>query len=226
MLTIAIELSSNQGSVALVSETGVIAERSWNDSVHDRQALYDSIQALLSEAFKNWDDVDFYSVGRGPGSFSGLRVGFTVANALALPDEKPVIAVSSGEAMALSLFEESKSPKNIAVIGDARRQMCWLGQFKCSESGTEKTMDFELIPYEEIGDKIFDDSFIVTSEWERLEEKLKNQCPNAELVESDFFPHARYVGEIAIKRFMSGEGGEEFEPLYMHPPVFVKPKYE
>ena len=71
-------------------------------------------------------------------SFSGLRVGFTVANALALPDGKKVIAVGSGEAMALALSEELKIAQNIAVIGDARRQMCWLGKFDCNENGTEK----------------------------------------------------------------------------------------
>lgn len=226
MLTLAIELSSHQGSVALVNETGPIASREWSDCVHERQKLFDSIKEMMEETGTTWDHIDFYSVGRGPGSFSGLRVSFAVANSLAMPDSKPVIAVSSGEAMARAALVEDHEAENIAVIGDARRQMCWLGQFLRAGHVAEKTMDFKLIPYTDIGNEIAKGTLVLTSEWERLEEKLNAQCPTAKLNKGDVYPHASFVGIVALEHMASEGEGEELEPLYMHPPVFVKPKFE
>lgn len=226
MLTLAIELSSNQGSVALVSETGPVAERIWCDSVRDRQALYDSIKELMAETGTGWDDITFYSVGRGPGSFSGLRVAFAVANSLAMPDSKPVIAVSSGEATARAALLEDPDAENITVIGDARRQMCWIGQFRRDGHLVEKVTDFKLIPYAEIGRQISAGTRVLTPEWDRLDEKLETQCPTAKLHKDNVYPHATYVGIVALEHMARDGEGEELEPLYMHPPVFVKPKYE
>lgn len=225
MLTLAIDLSSNQGSTALVNETGELAARSWGDCVHQRQQLFDSITAIMTETNTSWDDIDFYSVGRGPGSFSGLRVAFTVANSLAMPDKKPVIAVSSGEATARAAILEDLESETFAVIGDARRQMCWLGQFQRDGHTVTKTMDYKLIPYEEIGALIGAGTRILTPERERLEEKLTAQCPQAKLPNSDTYPQAAFIGIVALEHMARDGEGEEQEPLYMHPPVFVEPKY-
>jgi tRNA threonylcarbamoyladenosine biosynthesis protein TsaB len=187
--------------------------------------LFDSIQEIMTETNTTWNDIDFYSVGRGPGSFSGLRVAFAVATSLAMPDSKPVLAVSSGEAMARASLAEKTAHEKIAVIGDARRQMCWIGQFTRTGQLLEKTMDFKLIPYAEIGQKIDAETFVLTPDWERLEEKLQAQCPTATLNEGDVFPHASFVGIIALEHMARDGEGEELEPLYMHPPVFVEPKY-
>lgn len=225
MLTLAIDLSSNVGSTALVNETGELASRSWGDCVHERQTLFNSIKDIMDETRTTWDDIDFYSVGRGPGSFSGLRVAFTVAKSLAMPDNKPVIAVSSGEAIAREAIITDLDSQTIAVIGDARRQLCWLGQFKRVGHTVEKTMDYELIPYDEVGAHISDGTRVITPDWERLDEKLQTQCPNATLTETNVQPHATFIGIIALEHMTRDGVGEEQEPLYMHPPVFIAPKY-
>ena len=225
MLTLAIELSSNQGSVALVNECGVLAERAWGDCVRERQKLFDSIKEIMTETETGWDDIEFYTVGRGPGSFSGLRVSFAVATSLAMPDNKPVVAISSGEALALAAIQLDDESEIIAVVGDARRQMCWLGLFKRAESGVEKVADYELIPYEEIGAHIPEGALVVTSEWDRLEEKIAEYCPETRPIKEAVFPSAAQVGILGVECVMQEKEREELEPLYMHPPVFVKPKY-
>jgi tRNA threonylcarbamoyl adenosine modification protein YeaZ len=226
MLTLAIELSSNHGSVALVNETGTVAERAWSDCVRERQTLFDSIKAILAESGTGWDDIEFYTVGRGPGSFSGLRVASAVASALAMPDNKPVIAISSGEALARAAIAQNDTCETVVAIGDARRQMCWIGVFNRVGHLLERAVDYSLVPYEEIGAHIPAGALVVTSEWDRLDEKVAAHCPEAMPIEMNVYPSAAVIGQLGLECVMQETDREVLEPLYLHPPVFVKPKYE
>jgi tRNA threonylcarbamoyl adenosine modification protein YeaZ len=225
MLTLAIELSSNHGSVALVNEAGTVAERAWSDCVRERQTLFDSIKAIMTESGTGWDDIEFYTVGRGPGSFSGLRVASAVARALAMPDDKPVIAVSSGEALARAAIALNDSCETVAAIGDARRQMCWIGVFNRNGHVVEQTVDYALVPYGEIGAHIPAGALVVTSEWDRLDQKVAEQCPEAMPIKRNVYPSAAVIGQLGLECVMQEKEREDLEPLYMHPPVFVEPKY-
>ena len=82
----------------------------------------DSLIAKIDKLFKKNrlkpKEVDCLAVGLGPGSFTGLRVGITVAKILAYALHKKIVGVSSFEAIARGV-EDFKGP--IAVVSDAKR---------------------------------------------------------------------------------------------------------
>ncbi len=83
------------------------------------QTLQPLLELVLADAGASWEDVERICVGIGPGGFTGLRLGIATARALAQAHEKPVVGVSSLEALAVGV-EDSDHHDVLAVI-DARR---------------------------------------------------------------------------------------------------------
>lgn len=212
MIVLGIELSSRQGSLALLKDGTLLAEKIWIGENVRHNILFHELEALLSEANASYGDISLYAVGRGPGSFSGMRMAFAVAQALALPDKTEVRAVSSGAALALAAARETGA-KQIVIVGDARRGQIWYAFFQCMENGTVEISDpWKLILYEEV--RVPAGALVVSPEAERL----KKIFPN---IGAPQFPLARDVAGLALKQTEF----ELLEPLYMHPPVFIEPKY-
>ncbi|MCC7300552.1 MAG: tRNA (adenosine(37)-N6)-threonylcarbamoyltransferase complex dimerization subunit type 1 TsaB [Verrucomicrobia bacterium] len=208
-MVLGIELSSRQGSVALLKDGALLAEKTWLGERVRHNILFQTLETLLSETGVSYSDISLYAVGRGPGSFSGMRMSFAVAQALALPNKTEVRAVSSGAALALAA---SKEARRIAVVGDARREQFWCGFFQCSENGTPELSDeWKLVPYEEL--VVPDGTLVVSPEAERLTAWFPK-------IGTARFPLASDVAMLALRG-----NSELLEPLYMHPPVFIEPKF-
>ncbi|MFA7257055.1 MAG: tRNA (adenosine(37)-N6)-threonylcarbamoyltransferase complex dimerization subunit type 1 TsaB, partial [Kiritimatiellales bacterium] len=124
-IVLGIELSSRQGSVALLKDGVLLAEKTWVGERVRHNTIFQTLETLLQETHISYYDISLYAVGRGPGSFSGMRMSFAIAQALALPNKTEVRAVSSGAALALAVARDGA--KQIAVVGDARRGQFWFG---------------------------------------------------------------------------------------------------
>lgn len=208
MKIFAIELSSRFGSIAVLQDGNVIREMSWEENFKNRQQLFDSMAELESD----WESVDLFAVGRGPGAFSGMRIGFTVINTLAAPLKKPVYALNSGAALAAQVGAEKT-----AVVGDARRNKVWAGLF----SGSELETEFELMELDALKDFVPGGTLVISPDQDRLKELLAG----FQSLEEPVFPSAGKLGELVFQRLENGIASEPFEPLYMHPPVFIAPRF-
>jgi tRNA threonylcarbamoyladenosine biosynthesis protein TsaB len=212
MTVLGIDLSSRQGSVALLKDGAVLAEKTWIGEQVRHNILFQTLETLLQETHTSYGDISLYAVGRGPGSFSGMRMAFAVAQALALPNKTEVRAVSSGAALALAVAHETGA-KQIAVVGDARRGQCWVGLFNVGQASSLSLVEnWKLVPYAEI--VVPEGALVVSPEAERLTGFFPN-IGNAR------FPLAGDVAKLSLRHAES----EPLEPLYMHPPVFVEPKF-
>lgn len=212
-ITLGIECSSRQGSLALLKDQVVLAETVWTGEAVRHGVLFDHLDALLQQTGISCGEISLFAVGRGPGSFSGMRMSFAVAQALALPGRNEVRAISSGAALALAAARETGKTK-IAVTGDARRGQLWLGLFEMDSGGSLRisTDGWVLVPSSDI--KIPDGWLAVSPEADRLQPFIPQMGESR-------FPSARCVAELALQAGTS----EPLEPLYMHPPVFVEPKF-
>jgi tRNA threonylcarbamoyl adenosine modification protein YeaZ len=206
----AIELSSKLGSIALVEDGEVVAEKSWVENFKNRQQLFDS----MAELEVDWDGVDLFATGRGPGAFSGMRISFSVVNSLAAPGGKPVYALNSGAALAAQVGAD-----RVAVVGDARRNKVWAGLF----SGSTLENEFKLMECDELEAFVPEGMLVVSPDHDRLEERLKSfhTLDACEPV----YPSAGTLGQLVFERLKNGVESEPLEPLYMHPPVFIKPRF-
>ncbi len=207
MKLLAIELSTRRGSIALFQDRQLAAEESWDEPQARHGRLFDVLPRIVPAA----RDVDVFAVGRGPGSFSGIRVAVTAAQAMALPFEKNVVAISSGEALARAILRETRAPR-VAIIGDARRGTLWFGIF--TRDGVE--MDWSLTTVAQLDSTLPSDAIRVSPDWERLQASLRAR---ENWIEEPRFPAARDLGEIALRRLAAGAAPEPVAPIYMHPPV-------
>ncbi len=87
---------------AVVTENGIIDGSIKNLGTHHSEVLCDAVGALLQKANLSFADLDAYAVAKGPGSFTGIRIGIATVKGYATAVDKPFISVCTLEAIALS----------------------------------------------------------------------------------------------------------------------------
>jgi len=134
---LAIETSTSACSVALSYRGEVFQIFEMLPQKHAHRVL-EMVDELLSQHHVSKDQIDFLAFGEGPGAFTGIRIATGVVQGLALGWNKPVIAISSLEALAFSGLESQNQLNQKGVIEwtalmDARMQEIYLqkGTFDC-----------------------------------------------------------------------------------------------
>ena len=100
MLILAADTSLPILSVAVVRDDELLGATAVEGRSSRNEKLLPAIDWLLSEAVIDRRSIDLFAVTRGPGSFTGVRIGLATMQGLALPLCKPVCAMSTHEAIA------------------------------------------------------------------------------------------------------------------------------
>lgn len=132
MKIIAIESSALVASAAIVTESQVIAEYTMNNKKTHSQTLLPMIAEIVRAAELDMNDIDAVAISRGPGSFTGLRIGSATAKGLGLALNKPIVEVSTLEALAYNFFGTGDAV--ICPIMDARRAEVYSGIYEFTPS--------------------------------------------------------------------------------------------
>ncbi|MDF2535148.1 MAG: tsaB [Bacillales bacterium] len=132
MRILAIETSNKTMSVALVDENGIVGEITTNANQNHSVQLMPAIEKILHDY--SWKPVDLNKivVAKGPGSYTGVRIGVTVAKTLAWTLGIELVGISSLEAIAMKMVDFNGY---IAPVFDARRGQIFTALFK-SQAGT------------------------------------------------------------------------------------------
>ncbi|GAA4724824.1 tRNA (adenosine(37)-N6)-threonylcarbamoyltransferase complex dimerization subunit type 1 TsaB [Brevibacillus fulvus] len=102
MRVLAIDTSNLVLSVAVVDESRVLAEMTTNLRKNHSVRLMDNISLLLDELELSPQELDGIAVAKGPGSYTGVRIGVATAKSLAWSLGIPVVGISSLQAVALN----------------------------------------------------------------------------------------------------------------------------
>jgi len=97
---LAIDTTGARGSIALVSEAGVLEEVELDSPDGFAHVLFGEIEALLARAGVTIAEIAAFASASGPGSFTGVRIGLTAVKGLAEATGRPVVAVSNLQALA------------------------------------------------------------------------------------------------------------------------------
>jgi tRNA threonylcarbamoyladenosine biosynthesis protein TsaB len=128
---LAIETSGAVGSLALRRGDSV-HERSIASPRDQAEQLLPLIAELLHAAEITIAEVEGIVFGRGPGSFTGLRIATAIAQGLALATQKPVIGISSLAAVAQHALEANGIERSLVCI-DARMGEVYFGSFEAEQ---------------------------------------------------------------------------------------------
>ena len=141
MRLLAIETGTDMCSVALADGDHLCCRDDSTPRVHAHRVL-GMVDECLVDAGLGLSDLDALVFGRGPGSFTGLRIAVGVVQGLAFGAGRSVIPVSSLAAHAAAVFRTHKQRK-VAVCVDARMGECYWGTFHIDAAGVPDLMGEE-----------------------------------------------------------------------------------
>lgn len=127
MRILALDSSGLVASVALLEEDQMIAEYTVNYKKTHSQTLLPMLDEIVRMTEFDLESIDAIAVAKGPGSFTGLRIGSATAKGLGLALNKPLVAVPTVDAMAYSLYG---CEGLLCPIMDARRNQVYTGIYE------------------------------------------------------------------------------------------------
>ncbi len=188
------------------------------------QHLLGMVDKLLQEAHLEPDQLDLIVYGRGPGAFTGVRIGVGVAQGLAFGADCPVYGVSTLEAVAQGCFRRNGA-KHVLVAMDARMgEVYWAACSLDSASGSMQALGEESValPAEVRCPDGWTEWFAAGTGWSAHAQALASACgqpplgrePDALPRALDLLPHG-----LAALRRGTVDSPEQAQPVYLRDKV-------
>ncbi len=223
MKILAVETATPACSAALLIDGEIIARFQMAPREHTRLIL-PMIEALLQEAGLTVTQLDALAFGRGPGSFTGVRIATGVIQGIALGAELPVVPVSTLASMAQTAFNQGDYLQAFTAL-DARMGEIFWAVYQKSAQGYADLIEPEVVTA--AGHVAFPqgDGVGVGSGWdvyaEVLKDKLKEQVV---AMETDIWPNAATVVQLAERDYQQGRAvaPELAMPVYLRDKVAKK----
>lgn len=225
MRILSIDTASTTGSVAVVAGETLLTEFTIaRQETHSRR-LMNMIEGALEMAGLGLADMDGLAFTRGPGSFTGLRIGLSVVKGLAIVTGKPLAGVSSLEVLAHQAPDKSRL---ICPMMDARNKEVYFAGYRFSESGFRRVKDEAALSPEAAADRITEDCLLIGDGAYRykslFEERLGIRAEFAS--PDDGIPRALTVARLSMPRFEAGQSDDvrSVVPVYLRKSYAEKPR--
>lgn len=217
-----IESSGNVCSTAVAVGGKIVAEKSIEEPNSHSTYLATFIEEVLQQSGLKTADLDAVVVAGGPGSYTGLRIGCSLAKGLCFGASVPLISCSSLLALAVAAFQKDASLQRVISLIDARRMDAYMGVFDRELNAIEEerfvTIDEQLFATYTSGGNGASGSGV--AKW--LESYPQKHVASSEIVDvyaANLLPEATKKWEQ--KAF---EDVAYFEPNYIKSVFLTKPK--
>ena len=223
---LAIETSGEACSVA-VQLGGECIERFEHAPLRHAERLLPFVRSLLAEAEQPLGGLDAIAFGRGPGSFTSLRIGIGVVQGLAWGAELPVVPVSSLAAAAQEAANDTgRFSGRIRVALDARMQEVYSADFRVDAGQTVRLEGRErVVPPGELLAGVEGPFIAVGNGFERFPELA--ECAEGAVHRYEaIWPRAAVVAQLALD-YLRGHPplpAMQAQPVYLRDRVAEKPK--
>lgn len=219
-----IETATQICSVALSKGNEVLAVRQSDEKNAHSKNINIFIEKVFSASGVKAADLSAIAVSKGPGSYTGLRIGVSSAKALCYALDKPLISVGTLQSMALGMAITKQEEALYCPMIDARRMEVYTAVYD-AVNNMIKEVEAKIID-----EHSFDDLLKEHKTWffgdgaAKCQELLKNH-PNA-CFDKDFKPSASYMANIALQKFHKKEFEDVayFEPFYLKDFIAGKPR--
>ncbi len=171
--------NSRKVVVALDTSTDMLAcAVTWTDSAtgeaklaardhmcrrHANEELVQTVEAVLTDAGLTVADVDAFLVGRGPGSFTGVRIGISTAKGLARGANVPLLGASTLDACAWRAWRAGERGL-LGVVADAMRGEVYPALYQLDEAGVHRQFDRERV----VKAAVAFDEWRARSDWNKM----------------------------------------------------------
>ena len=241
-----IESSAEYPSVALVTESGILVHLEIGEAVQSHAELLPMMVQRAVEIARNpgagIEEVVKYQGGmdadktadkgfgivtkgitavgfhEGPGSYTGLRIGVSLAKGLCYALGVPLISVSGFEALGAEVLRSNKSIESVWVMMDARRDEVYtikLDRVSGSDSAYRVSLPIcaMILPDTRVGETDQTTCFVGNAN-----EKVACLVDNLGSIFIDLSPRADHLSDLAVSKFQSNN----FEDLAYYEPYYLK----
>jgi tRNA threonylcarbamoyladenosine biosynthesis protein TsaB len=245
-IILSIETSTKACSAAVHQDGKLL---SVSELYHEKSSsgmLTTLIEHVVKTAGLTFQELDAIAVAKGPGSYTGLRIGVSTAKGLCFTIEKPLIAVNTLEAMAHAIYDlrtvrraitnyelnssETYGQKNhsplLAPMLDARRMEVYCAVYQADTMELIEPTQAKIIDETSFADLLQDHKVIFFGDGAEKCRAILGENSNAIFWDETIFPSAKSVGILATHAFENNqfENVADFEPYYLKEFVGTTPK--
>jgi tRNA threonylcarbamoyladenosine biosynthesis protein TsaB len=230
MVVLSVETSGRKGSVALGQEQRIIAEIAFSGMMRHSAELFASIQSLLNQAEKTPQDIRHLYLTVGPGSFTGLRIGITMAKMMSFANDIDIVPVSTMDVIAGNasqyIADTNHRIKRIGTILDAKRKQFYVSIFDRIADGWEKVVPDCLMTSAEFAQKFGESNeppWLLGEGLVYYEDQFRADGFNI-INEEYWYPRAANLFFIGRKLAQQGKfvNAAALKPLYLREPDAVE----
>lgn len=225
MKLLALDTATEACSAALSIDGEIISRYVLAPREH-AHTIIPMMDELMAEAGISLSQLDAIAFGRGPGSFTGVRVAASLTQGVAYGAGLPVVPVSTLATLAQAAIEEEGSSHVLSAI-DARMQEVYWGEYRKDEQGYATLAGKEqVIPPGKVPMSDGNDFVGIGSGWQTYADELKNRLGSrVSKTMPEALPQARYVARLAALYFKQGltVKAPEALPVYLRDNVARKP---
>ncbi|MHC1708455.1 MAG: tRNA (adenosine(37)-N6)-threonylcarbamoyltransferase complex dimerization subunit type 1 TsaB [Bacteroidales bacterium] len=229
-LILIIETATPYCSVALADNGEIIA--STNSKSHNDHAavLATYIKDIFQQSDSSLKDIQAVAVSKGPGSYTGLRIGVSAAKGLCFSLDIPLIGLNTLAGMAYGMIYHVVRDRNLdestlfCPMIDARRMEVYSSVYDNAFREIKETCA-EIIDENSFNDLIERNFLVFFGDGAQKTEPLFGKHPNVKII-SSFHPSAGHFGKLAENAYRDGlfENVRYFEPYYLKQFIAGKPK--
>ncbi len=224
-LILNIETATEICSVSLAKEDKLIALKEHKEGLQHAKLLTVYIEEIFKENGIAIKELDAVAVSKGPGSYTGLRIGVSAAKGIAYAGNIPLIAISTLQAMAHGVAASSDFQEKtwLCPMIDARRMEVYTAFFDLNNK-LQKEISADIIDENSYAD-ILNQHHVVF--FGNGAEKCKKaiQSPNAQFID-DILCSAEHMVELSYKAYQNKqfEDVAYFEPFYLKDFIATVPR--
>lgn len=228
-LLLGIETSTKMCSVAISEGNKLLAIKEEGGEYSHSEKLTVFIEEVLNISGKKLEQIDAVAVSKGPGSYTGLRIGVSVAKGLCYALNKPLISVSTLQAMARnnSLIEtKEKLGEKVLFIPmiDARRMEVYTAIYDENNAVVEN-ISAKIIDETSFSAYLKSNQVLFFGDGAEKCKQVLEKKENTTFIDG-VFPSAAYINELGLQQLKAGkvEDVAYFEPYYLKDFITTTPK--
>ncbi|MCW8896847.1 MAG: tRNA (adenosine(37)-N6)-threonylcarbamoyltransferase complex dimerization subunit type 1 TsaB [Flavobacteriales bacterium] len=224
-ILLGIETATKVCSIALSNENELLAIEEVGGAYSHAENVTNFIEKVVKKANINFNDIDAIAVSKGPGSYTGLRIGVSSAKGLCYALNKPLIAIDTLQAMALRMAKQI-SVKNLffCPMIDARRMEVYTAIYNANNELVEP-ISAKIIDENSFSKYLDNQKVMFFGDGAEKCKTLFSGNKNAFFNES-VLPSAIEINELALKKLNNNqlEDVAYFEPFYLKDFIATTPK--
>lgn len=215
-MLLAVDTSTAQVGLAVYDGAQVIAEHAWRSSQRHTVELAPAVADLLARSGLTMDGIRALGVALGPGSFTSLRVGLSLAKGLALARHLPLVGISTLDILAAG--QPATRLPLLAALQAGRGRLA-VGWYKSSKRGWQAKGPARVVSLEELMREIQSPAIVCGEFTAEERQRLAGDRLNIRLASpAQSVRRPAILAELAWVRWQNGDVDDDasLAPIYLH----------